>query len=344
MIPVKNIYYMLSYAYQVLKELDIREMELESFDNVQKLCAEILIKGVSVQIKRGLKRDYEPRQEMLSSIKGKIDVSDSIKTQSILRRQLVCSYDEFSEDTYLNRILKTTMMTLLRMDIKDEQKKKLRSLLIYFANVQELDIHSINWKMQYHRNDKSYEFLINVCYLVIKGLLQTQESGTVKMLDYLDEQETNRLYEKFILESYRKHYPMLHANPSPIDWVMEGERDSLLPMMKTDIMLQSNDNTVLIIDAKYYSHTTQQRFDKHTINSANLYQIFTYVKNKDYSFGGKPHKVSGMLLYARTDEEIQPDNRYVMSGNEISVTTLDLNQEFSKIAEKLNMIADKHFS
>lgn len=48
-----------------------------------------------------------------------------------------------------------------------------------------------------------------------------------------------------------------------------------------------------------------------------------------------------MLLYARTDEEIQPDNEYMMSGNKISVKTLDLNRDFSEIAEQLNKIADK---
>ena len=54
-------------------------------------------------------------------------------------------------------------------------------------------------------------------------------------------------------------------------------------------------NTVLIIDAKYYSHTTQTQFDNHTIHSNNLYQIFTYVKNRDYDFKEEEHKVSGMF-------------------------------------------------
>ncbi len=51
------------------------------------------------------------------------------------------------------------------------------------------------------------------------------------------------------------------------------------------------------------------------LHSGNLYQIFTYVKNKDTEFGSQPHNVSGMLLYAATDEAIQPDNSYRMSGN-----------------------------
>lgn len=69
-------------------------------------------------------------------------------------------------------------------------------------------------------------------------------------------------------------------------------------------------NDVLIIDAKYYSHTTQLQFNKNTIHSNNLYQIFTYVKNKEYTFKDEKHRVAGMLLYARTNEEIQPDQTY----------------------------------
>ena len=78
--------------------------------------------------------------------------------------------------------------------------------------------------------------------------------------------------------------------------------------------------------------------------SGNLYQIFTYVKNKEQEFGDQEHMVSGMLLYARTDEQIQPDGDYLMSGNKISVKTLDLNCEFSEMAGQLNGIAENYFS
>jgi 5-methylcytosine-specific restriction enzyme subunit McrC len=50
-----------------------------------------------------------------------------------------------------------------------------------------------------------------------------------------------------------------------------------------------------------------------------------------------------MLLYARTDEMIQPDAEYRMSGNRISVKTLDLNCEFQVIADQLSEIAEKYF-
>ena len=81
----------------------------------------------------------------------------------------------------------------------------------------------------------------------------------------------------------------------------------------------------------------------HTLHSGNLYQVFTYVKNKDTEYGDQPHTVSGMLLYARTDEEVQPNHVYHMSGNKISVRTLDLNCSFKEIAAQLDSIVKEHF-
>jgi 5-methylcytosine-specific restriction enzyme subunit McrC len=74
-----------------------------------------------------------------------------------------------------------------------------------------------------------------------------------------------------------------------------------------------------------------------------LYQIFTYVKNEDYSFKEEPHEVAGMILYAKTEEEIQPDNSFMMHGNRIGVKTLDLNRQFAEIAGQVNEIAEGYF-
>ena len=342
MIPIRNIYYMLSYAFQVLREQGYKDIETEPFENVAELCASILSKGVSLQLKRGLGRGYIEKTEPLSSLRGRIEISESIKTRSITRRQLICSYDDFSENTYMNRIIKTTMDLLLRADIAKARKKELRKLLVYFGNVDLLDAHTINWKLQYNRNNQTYRLLISICYLVIKGLLQTNTDGSTRLMDFLDEQRMCRLYEKFILEYYRKEFPQLSVSASQIPWVLDDGIGTMLPTMQSDIMLTKG-NDILIIDAKYYAHTTQTQYDVHTLHSANLYQIFTYVKNKDSEFKEKPHTVSGMLLYAATDEAIQPNNSYQMSGNKISVKTLDLNRPFFEIAKQLNQIIEDHF-
>lgn len=89
----------------------------------------------------------------------------------------------------------------------------------------------------------------------------------------------------------------------------------------------------------------QTHFDRQTVCSANIYQIFTYVKNKEYELAktGTEHKVSGMLLYAKTKDEMQPDGKYQMSGNKIIVRTLDLYQSFAEIRKELDGIVAEHF-
>ena len=342
MIPIKNIYYMLSYAFQMLNEQGYKNLATEDFDNAGDLCAAILIRGISYQLKRGLGREYISETDTISAIRGKIEITESIKNQSMIRSQMVCTYDEFSINSPLNQIIKSTVVLLLKSDISKARKKELRKLMVYFDDVSVVDVRSINWSINYNRSNQTYRLLITVCYLVVKGLLQSESDGSVKMMDFLDEQRMCRLYEKFILEYYKKHYPKIRTAASQIDWALDDGIGTMLPTMQSDIMLSYQKGEIdktLIIDAKYYAHTTQVQYDVHTLHSNNLYQIFTYVKNKATKGG----EVSGMLLYAKTDEEIYPNNEYQMSGNKITVRTLDLNCEFENIAAQLDEIAQKHF-
>lgn len=339
MIRIKNVYYMLSYAFQVLNEQGYKQVLTEEFENVAELCAAILIKGVSSQIKRGLGKEYILQTESLSTIRGKIDISTSIKEQTMIKKQLVCSYDEFSINSYMNRIIRTTIELMLHSNISKSRKKELRKLLVFFSEVKPLEINSIDWRIQYNRNNQTYQMLISICYLIIKGLLQTTSEGTTKLMDLLDEQRMCRLYEKFILEYYKKEFPKLKVTASQIPWDLDDDQSDMLPVMQSDIMLSYKKKT-LIIDAKYYSHTMQVQYDVHTLHSNNLYQIYTYVKNLDKERSGN---VSGMLLYAKTDEVILPHNSYKMSGNRISVETLNLDCEFDEIRQQLNGIVKQHF-
>ena len=327
MIPIRNIYYMLAYAFQVLHEQGYKDVAAEDFRNTAELLAAILCKGVSVQIKRGLCRQYITKEEPLASPRGKLEIGESIKTQVLRKKQLVCAYDEFSVNAYTNRIIKTTMAVLLRADITKARKKEIRKLLVFFDGVDTLDAHNINWNIQYDRNNQTYRMIIEICRFVLKGLLQTTADGSTRIMDYADDMTMAKLYEKFILGYYQREHPDIRAYSPQIAWQVTDGYRTLLPTMQSDIVL-SNKKTgkTLIIDAKFYTHNMQMKapYMTQTLHSGNLYQIFTYVKNWDAAPG---ETVAGMLLYAKTDDAVQPDGDYQMSGNQISVKTLDMNCE-----------------
>lgn len=197
--------------------------------------------------------------------------------------------------------------------------------------------------LMYQRNNKNYEMLINICYFVLDGMLQTTDKGNYKMMTFSDE-HMHRLYEKFVLEYFKRHHSYLsEVRAAQVKWNLATDTEEsmirFLPAMQTDIFLRYKEK-VLIIDTKYYGNSMQKQYDKVTIHSGNMYQIFTYVKNQDVENNGR---VSGMLLYAKTEEAITPDCSFVIGGNKISVKTVDLNKEFKLIAAQLDKIAEDYF-
>ena len=339
-ILIKNIYYMLCYAFKNLESVAQVSSSTEAFDNIQDLFSVILYKGISNQLKRGLNREYEERQEQLSTVRGKININETIKTNSLSEKKLICDYDENLENSYFNKVLKSTCLLLLRKgDIKQENRKLLKKILIYLDGIEEINLKCVEWsKISYHRNNITYKMLINICYLVVKGLLMTTDRGELILNKFLDNQQMHGLYEKFVLEYYRCHYPELKANPSYIDWNITENTTGIefLPNMKTDITLTGKNKT-LIIDTKFYAHSMSLHFDKISYLSNNLYQIYAYVKNKDVDNTGN---VEGVLLYAKTEDDIlTEENTFNMGGNNIGIKVLDLNQEWELLKNKLNNIA-----
>lgn len=344
-IYIKNIYYMLSYAFQILKQSNYDEVASEKFDNAQDLFAAILSKGIGQQLKQGLYREYVTKNENLSVMRGKLDMPNTIRNRIQRKQKLACEFDELSENNLFNQILKTAIRYLLSNDgVDGERKIALKKVLVFFDEIELLEPSEIAWsRLHYQRNNKNYELLMNVCYFVLDGMLQRTEKGEYKMTSFSDEHMA-RLYEKFILEYYSQHHTYLsEVKAGQVKWDLVGDNSEsmirFLPIMQTDIMLRLNEK-ILIIDAKYYGRTLQKQFDKYTLHSNNVYQIFTYVKNQDKNNTGD---VAGILLYAKTDEDITPDVMFNMGGNQIEAKTLDLNKEFSLIVAQLDKIAEDYF-
>lgn len=335
-ILIHNVYYMLAYAFQELRQNNYAEITGEAFDDIYDLFAEIIARGISYQLKQGLYRQYVAKNESMQTVRGKIDINGTIANKMRNIHQIACDYDELSENNIYNQILLTTATLLIKhSDVKKEKKSKLKRLMLFFQNVQPIDVHTIRWNtLRFDRNNQNYRMLLYLCYFIINEWLMTTDSGKYKLRDFSDDHMC-RLYEKFILAYYKKHHPELKPCAARIDWNIDKEQSTtnILPIMQTDILLTMGERT-LIIDAKYYTRSMQKQYDKSTIHSNNLYQIHTYVTECDEDHKGN---VDGMLLYAKTQEDIVPDGQMKRKdGNYIYFRTLDLNMDFDMIKERLD--------
>jgi 5-methylcytosine-specific restriction enzyme subunit McrC len=221
---------MLAYAFQVLKQKNYEEVASEDFEEVQDLFASILAKGVSQQLKRGLHKEYITRNENLSVMRGKLDVHGTIKNQIQQKKKLFCEYDDLSVNNIFNQILKTTMLILLSdSGVKDMHKKDLKKIMLFFDDVDVVETVNIRWEsLQYQRNNQNYEMLLNVCYFVLDGMIQTTDKGRYKMTAF-SEEHMHRLFEKFVLEYYKRHHSYLsEVRAAQIKWdLSENTNESI---------------------------------------------------------------------------------------------------------------------
>ncbi len=341
-IVIRNVSVMMAYAFQTIRHSIIREVSAEDFDHLHDLLAEILAQGVGAQVKRGLHRDYIPRAEELSTVRGQIKVAQTLNAHSLTRGRLVCEFDEYDINTPHNQAVKSAMRLLIRNGtMKDERRLRLQKLLPFLVEVDDIAPNLIRWEtLIYHRTNAEYRLLLGTCELIIRGLLPTDMHGSDALSDWLSDEEMSRLYERFLLEYYRFHHPELNPGAPYVSWDFDPALSTgteQLPAMKTDLTLRQGSKT-LIIDAKYYGDTLQTgRWGKKTVHSSNLYQILSYIKNADNQQDGS---VSGLLLYAATRAPGQPSLDIVVQGNRIGAQALDLSRPWAEINNALEGIID----
>ena len=337
-ILVHNIYYMLAYAFRYFRFNMIDEIKGEKFENMQDLFAEILIRSVSSQIKQGLYKTYVSEEGALPVIRGKIDL---LKTHEIQRHKPLhayCRYDELSFNNPYNQIVKATLQNLLRCsNVDSDRKNSIRNILRYFIYVDSMSLVFIQWnQFVFDSNNQNYQFLINICRFIYEEKLMTTENGKYKMKALSDDQ-MERLFEKFVLEYFKKHHP--EAKPlggKQIRWKTKTT-SNILPIMKTDIILTIGKRT-LIIDTKYTSKSMNDYHETKKIHSDHANQIALYVTNYDIGHTGT---VDGMLLYAKTQEDVVPDDEdTLIDGNVLYYKNIDLNQDFEGIKQQLDSIVN----
>jgi len=343
-IMIRNIFHMLCYAFRVLRQRNYEQIAVENFMHVEDMLAAILSRGIAQQLKQGLYRTYIEENEQSRTLRGKLNPYPTRKLQIMKQQKFDCTCDSLSTDHEFNQILKATAMALIHCaEVDLKRKQELRQELLFFSSVADIDVSRVQWgRMLFHRNNRSYVMLMNICRMIWARLLPATDQGKWKF-SLFDEESMPRLYEEFILEYYRQHFPSLHADDKAVQWDIPDDTDPgtlrLLPGMHTDITLRSYGKT-LIIDAKYYQKALSSNMGKQMLRNAHLYQIYAYVKNEDKARTGN---VSGMLLYAKTTEETEPRLSVQIGGNLISVRSLDLNRPFAEIAGSLDQIVFETF-
>ena len=97
-----------------LMEFNEERVGLQTVAELLWSLAEIFVKRCERLVDAGLLRGYRPREEDLRSVRGRLDVTRTVRRRPGTRHLLACRYDELTADILENRILRWTLHRLAR--------------------------------------------------------------------------------------------------------------------------------------------------------------------------------------------------------------------------------------
>ena len=231
-------------------------------------------------VKKGIKSDYVALEENLNFLKGKLNINEQIKRNSIHKERFYVGYSEFLSDIKINRIIKTTLKFLYKKSNSIKNQQKIRELLFIFDEVSECeDYKNFFAKLVINRQVKHYEQTLLWCKIFLLNNSFTPHKGDDIALALLF--DMNALFESYVGNFIKKSFPSTILQHSGKHLVEEPKSFKLRP----DIFLKSK----FIADTKW--KIVSSRDD---ISQADLYQLYAY---------GKKHECSNLyLIYPKIDD------------------------------------------
>lgn len=303
-IPVENVFYLLCYAWNSLPQAGLIDVNGLRGRRISDLLGSVLVTGLNRLLRQGLERQYVGYRQELATLRGRIQISDTVKRGSLLRGKAVCSYSELDPDTQANRILRSTIRSLvLDRDLDPETRGNLSRLLRGLQGIEDQRITRHHFgRVQFHRNNRLYRFLISICRLWLERSFVDETTGQTRFRDFVrDERQMRMLFQAFVFNFFRHHLREAHVSAMRLDWSVPDEfveEKQLLPALQTDICVRRN-NELMIIDTKFTGSLRTYRGTA-KLRESHLFQIHAYMANMARSSRAQGASISGMLLYPAT--------------------------------------------
>ena len=355
-IPIQNMYYILCYAWGMGEMCSKVNIGVEQCNSVANLLVHVLLNVTNDLLKRGLSQGYSVYGSEIDGVKGKINISETLKLSRCRQGRTYCNYDELSSDILFNQIIYSTLQNALKIrSLSDQNECRMLTTIRKMPRVKRIQLsESVFKSVGLHRNNTYYQFAINICHLLYQSLLP-DESHTgmwdfANLLD--DERAMNRIFENFMMNFYKQEcrldYPdvgrsHIRFQLTPFGMTFAKSTDEayrLLPMMETDVTLYNpRTKKKIILDAKYYKETLASRYGEGgKIRREHLSQILTYVMNQENDTAPHTKDTKGILVYPTINTELDVSYVYKDTNHIIRVSTVNLNQDWQMIEQRLKEI------
>ena len=330
----RNVLYMLAVAGDVpVRSRDVARLASRRAPLSETLAA-IFADRLLSELLRGPERAYLSRVENLRCFKGKLVISEQTQHNAAHRERFFCRFDEFCEDTVMNRIFRAACRLLLDATRTPATQDLLRHCLLLLDRVSDIVVHDELFdQVTINRQNERFADVFRFCRLILGGRSPTVQAGRGRSFSLLF--DMNQVFERFIAGFMRSRVmPQLEGHQlfpqarRRQRHLMVCEERGVLPL-KPDLLVEAPDGRRLVIDTKWKRLTEGKR--RGGVSGPDLYQLYAYTRRY-----GSTHSI---LLYpyasgvvSRDFDVIDPHGEH--SGERVCVRFVRLHRDLHQEAER----------
>lgn len=346
LIPVRNLWLLMLYASDLFRELEKAKIAVEDIpDDIPDLIAEILCRRVKHRIQRNLSYGYQPREAILSRVRGRIDLLHTERRRLLDRGKVACRFHELTINTPRNRYVRAALEKISKIDSLDKNlAHQYRSLATSLSAMGVIGDRPHRGEVSIDRfgmHDAGDRPMVAAAHLAFNFALPTEAAGSQHLsLPDREPAWVRKLYEKGIAGFYDV---VLSGKGWRVDagkmlnWQVEDKTPGIakiLPSMRTDIILDHVDTKRrIVIDTKFNSIVTRGWHREESLRSGYIYQIYAYLRSQEGSGDPLAENASGLLLHPSVGETV--NEAVVIQNHEIRFATVDLGATAKEIREQL---------
>ena len=308
----KALVHMLAVAW----DLRVADGEIAALD-IQRLdLLEVLIRlfadRLRAAVRSGLPRRYVAREEDLPLLRGRLDVIRQTTHLAVRPDRLACRFDELSEDTPFNRVLKAAVKLLARRARTAANARSLAELAARFESVG-ASRDPLREQVRLDRSNAAFHGLYRLARLFLARDWQSTASGGAPGFALLF--PMNELFEKFVGRSLKRALaPRRVSLQDGGRYALEERRFRLYP----DAVI---DDGAIVLDTKWKRLKPDET--NFGVEQSDVYQMLAY---------GRAYDAKRLiLLYPWSAELGEPEGicarwKAVGTGCPFDIATVDVGQ------------------
>jgi 5-methylcytosine-specific restriction enzyme subunit McrC len=290
---------------------------------------EVFIKSYIVEVENrlqhGIKQDYILHEENVSFLKGKLKIAENIKRNHSDRAHFYCEFSEYSPNIALNRIIKSTLLKLLKLSKNYQNIYSLNKLLSHLEDVEsstdiQSDFSKINLENRLLLKYKTVVewsgiFLMNKSFTNFKG-------DSLNMAILFPMEKIFEDYLAYLFKKYSEGYKIKTQDKSC--FLIEEHRSERRFGLRPDIVIDSETARQKVIDTKWKLLDEFAERKNYNISQADMYQLYAY--GKKYT---TPTQEPGLvLLYPSNPKFINKLDLFIYDGDlKLEVVPFDFTKD-----------------